>query len=168
MFRPISVLVLSALVVTSCGAVRESRVNPFNWFGRSESRPVATGDAANPLIPRRTTNIITRRKEDAPYAGTLIGEVSELLIERRPGGAVVRATGVSDRQGPFEVQLVPVAAETGNGVLTYELRGLQPPAARGTDLSRTLTAAVWLSDSELAEIGVIHVKGARNIRSVRR
>lgn len=168
MFRPISVLVLSALVLTSCGTVRESRINPFNWFGNSISRPVADGTAANPLIPRRNNSIFRRNEEDAAYAGSLIGEVSELLVERRPGGAVIRATGVSDMQGPFEVRLVPVAAETGNGVLTYELRGVQVAAARGSDWSRTLTAAVWLTDAQLAEVGVIHVKGARNIRSVRR
>lgn len=166
MIRPISAVVLSAILLAGCGTIRDSRANPFNWFGSSTARPVA-GDAANPLIPARRASVF-RKDEEAAYAGTLVGEVSELLVERRPGGAVIRASGVADQQGPFEVALVPVAAETGNGVLTYELRALQPPAPRGSDWSRTLTTAVWLTDAELANVAVIHVRGARNIRSVRR
>lgn len=168
MFRPISAVVLSAVLLSGCSAVRDSRVNPFNWFGSSTARPVATGEATNPLIPQRRAGFLRRDEGEAAYAGTLVGEVSELVVERRPGGAVIRATGVADRQGSFEVALVPLAAETGNGVLTYELRALQPPERRGSQWSRTLSAAVWLSDADLAEVGVIHVRGARNIRSVRR
>lgn len=168
MFKPVAVVLLSALVLTSCGTVRESRLNPFNWFGRSSSTPVAASDAeVNPLIPQRRASIF-RDDAEASYAGWDIGEVSELLVERRPGGAVIRATGVSDRQGPFEVRLVKIEEESDAQTLTYALRGIQPQGPRGTDWSRTLSAATWLTDNELAGIRTIRVRGARNVRSVRR
>ena len=45
-----SALLVSALVLGGCGAVRESRFNPFNWFGRADVQPVDTAQS-NPLIP---------------------------------------------------------------------------------------------------------------------
>lgn len=169
MFKPVAVVLLSALVLTSCGTVRESRLNPFNWFGRSTSTPVATVESdVNPLIPRRRASVFRNNESDAAYTGWDIGEVSEMLVERRPGGAVIRATGVSDRQGPFEVRLVKIEEESDAQTLTYALRGIQPRGPRGTDWSRTLTAATWLTDNELAGIRTIRVRGARNIRAVRR
>lgn len=168
MKKSLSVLLLSALVLTSCGGIRESRLNPFNWFGRSTSEPVAVDGEVNPLIPRRRAVSIFRRAEDETYRGSLVGEVTELLVERRPGGAVIRATGVTDRQGPFELRLVKVDAESNESVLTYEFRALQVPGPSGSELSRTYTAALWLTDQDLGTIREIRVKGLRNVRSSRR
>ena len=36
MFKPFTALLLASFVLSSCGTVRDSRVNPFNWFGRSQ------------------------------------------------------------------------------------------------------------------------------------
>lgn len=168
MMKPVAVLALSALILSSCGAARDSRLNPFTWFGRSQSTPVVTETDVNPLIPARRASLFTGSGEPAPYAGWDIGEVSELLVERRPGGAVIRATGISDRQGPYEVRLVRIGEESDATTLTYALRGIQTRGPRGSDWSRTLTAATWLTDNELAGIRTIRVKGARNMRSVRR
>lgn len=168
MIRPISVLVLSALILGGCATVRESRFNPFNWFGRSTSQPVvATDEGVNPLIPRRRS--IFQAREAAPYAGRPIGEISELLVERRPGGAVVRVTGVADRLGPWDVRIVAVDAETDEDTLTFDMRNLsQPGPSGGSDAARSVTAAIALTDQQLAGIREIRVKGARNIRTVRR
>jgi hypothetical protein len=164
----IKILVLSALVLSGCGTVRDSALNPFNWFGRSKSEPVATvQEDVNPLIPRRRDSIF-RSEGEAAYGGGLIGEVSELLVERRPGGAIIRATGIADRQGPFELRLVKVDDESDATTLTYDLRAYQQPGATGTARSRTVTTAIWLTDNELAGIRTIRVKGARNQRSTRR
>lgn len=168
MFKPVSSLVLAAILLTSCGAVRDSRLNPVNWFGRSESRPVAAvnGDV-NTLIPRGRESIF-RQEKDTSYRGTDMGEITELVIERRPGGAIVRATAVADYQGAFDVKLVKIDAESGQGTLTYAFRGLQPRAATGPAQSRTHTAAIWLTDNELLDVRLIQVKGRHNVRSVRR
>ncbi|SMC40400.1 MULTISPECIES: hypothetical protein [Primorskyibacter] len=168
MQKALSALVVSALVLASCGTIRESRLNPFNWFGRSQATVVTDGTGAvNPLIPRRRASIF--RPEAAAYSGQLIGEVSELLIERRPGGAVIRATGVSDRLGPFEAKLVKNDDETDADTLTYDMRAYQPanPTTQ-SDWPRTVTVAVYLTDQELRDIREIRVKSARKIQTSRR
>ncbi|WP_136441522.1 hypothetical protein [Pacificoceanicola onchidii] len=167
MKKSVSILVLSALVLTSCGTIRESRFNPLNWFGRSTSQPVATDGEVNPLIPRRAVSIFRDNGEEA-YRGSLIGEVTELLIERRPGGAIIRATGITNRQGPFDLRLVKVDAESDADTLTLDFRALQVPGPRGSDLSRTYTAALWMTDQDLFGVREIRVKGARNVRTSRR
>ena len=167
MVRVVGVLILSAMVLGSCTTVRDSRLNPFNWFGRSVSQPVASDVAVNPLIPRRAVSIFRSDRAES-YEGSRVGEVSELLIERRPGGAIIRATGVADRQGPFDLRLVEAEAESDADTLTYDLRAYQPRNRSGSDWSRTVTAAVWLTDDELAGIREIRVRGARNVQVSRR
>lgn len=167
MFKPIPVLVLSALVLTSCGAVRESRMNPFNWFGRSVSTPIAAETEVNPLIPKGRESIF-RPEQDTSYRGWDLGEVTELVVERRPGGAIIRATAVADYQGAFDLKLVKLEDESSPATLTYAFRGIQPRDAQGPVQARTHTVALWVTDNALAGVGTIQVKGARNIRSVRR
>ncbi|KUF11609.1 hypothetical protein [Pseudoponticoccus marisrubri] len=167
MTRSLSVLLLSALVLTSCGTVRDSRLNPMNWFGRSTAQPVATEGEVNPLIPRRRASIL-RPQQDDTYRGQLIGDVTELLVERRPGGAVIRATGVADYQGVYDVRLVKVDEESDAGTLTLDFRALQLRGPQGRPASRTVTAAVWLTDNELGAIRTIRVKSARTVRTSRR
>lgn len=165
--KPISVLVLSALVLTSCGTVRESRLNPFNWFGNAKSTPVEASEEINPLIPRRQESIF-RQSRDESYQGWAVEQVSDLRIERRPGGAIITAIGTPDQQGAFEVKLVKVEEESDAATLTYEFAALQPNARTGTVASRQVTAAVWLTDNELAGIRTIRVKAQRNVLSSRR
>lgn len=167
MFKPISVLLLSALILTSCGAARESRLNPFNWFGSSTSTPVATDGEVNPLIPAGRESIV-RPKKDTSYKGWEIGQVTELRIERRPGGAIIRATGVADQQGAFDLRLVKIDEDSTGATLTYAMRGIQPRGTQGSAASRTHSVAVWVTDNDLANVSVIQVKGARNIQTVRR
>lgn len=167
MFKAVSVLLLSALVVTSCGTVRDSRLNPLNWFGRSTSEPVAADATVNPLIPKRRASIF-RQEQDTSYRGWNVGEVTELLIERRPGGAIIRATGVTDYQGPFELKLIKLDEESDADTLSYALRAYQPRGAVGGVQSRKVTAALWLTDNDLAGIREVRVVGDRNARVVRR
>lgn len=167
MKRAVGVLILSALVLTSCGTIRDSRLNPLNWFGRGVSEAVAVDGEVNPLIPRRRASIF-RAEQDSAYTGQPIGQVAELLVERRPGGAVIRATGVADRQGPWEVRLVKDEAASDGDTLTYVMRAYQQPGGVGSDLSRTVTAAVWVTDADLLGIRTVRVVGARNAQVSRR
>lgn len=167
MNKPLSVLVLSALVLSSCSSFKESGFNPYNWYGESSSEQVASVEGVNPLIPQRRASIF-RAEKDTAYTGQTIGEVTELLIERRPGGAIIRATGVVNRQGSFDVRLVQNEAETTGTTAVYDFMAIQLRGSVGTDSSRTVTAAVWLTDNQLDGIREIRVKAARNVRSSRR
>lgn len=166
MNKPLSVLVLSALVLGGCG-FKESNYNPYNWYGDSTSEGVAVAEGYNPLIPKRRSSIF-RAEQDTSYRGQFVGEVSELLIERRPGGAIVRATGIVNRQGSYNVRLVQNEVETSETVATYDFKAMQLRGNVGTEASRTVTVAVWLTENQLEGIREIRVKAARNVRSSKR
>lgn len=168
----LSVLIVASIAVSGCATVRESRVNPFNWFGGSSSVPVAqTGGtgAANSLIPVKSDSIFRRDETEAVYAGWPVGTIGELLIERRPGGAIIRVTGIADRAGPFDVRIIEDTAQTSPSTLAYTLEALQSAGPRNTGAyARTVTAAIWLTDQELDGIREIRVTGANNALVTRR
>ena len=102
-------------------------------------------------------------------AGRPVETVTQLLIERRPGGAILRVTGVADRLGPFDVKLVEDEANPDPATLSYTLSALQQPGPRSTgEWARTVTAAVWLTDQDLAGISAIRVAGRTNVQVSRR
>lgn len=168
MFRPLTAMALSLVLVAGCATVRESRFNPLNWFGRGEAQPVASDqEGVNPLIPRRRS--IFQSQAEIPYQGRAVGEIAELLVERRPGGAILRVEGIADRQGPFDARLVPVPEDTDGQTLTFELRALQQPGPRATGPSaRSVIVGLALSDNDLFGIRTIRVRGARNVMTSRR
>lgn len=154
---PVSGLLILALVLAGCGRIRESRLNPFNWFGRSQPVAVAT---AEPAVPG---------KPDDPRI--LVAEVTEMEVARQPGGAIVRATGLPPTQGWWDAALVSEnGGEPVDGVLTYRFVVDQPREATrvSTPQSRAVTAAAYLSDIKLQGISQIVVLGAQNSRSSRR
>lgn len=152
---------LSALALpvalAGCGRLRESRINPFNWFGRSRETAVVVSD---PVVPGRP---------DDPRI--LVAQVTDMEVARQPGGAIVRASGLPPTQGWWDAALV---AENGgepvDGVLTYRFVVDQPHEVTrvSTPQSREVTAAAYLSDAKLANVSQIVVLGAENSRSSRR
>ncbi|MEL7091542.1 MAG: hypothetical protein AAFN94_07395 [Pseudomonadota bacterium] len=175
--RVLTVTVLTAaLTLSACAAVRDSRVNPFNWFGRGQSEPVAQTPAeeVNPLIPVRNDRRarLFRRNAEPEYLGAPIDQVSGLIVERVPGGAMIRASGISPFQGAYDVRLTPANddEEPVDGVLTYRLEVVQPFRARrgGPERVRTVTAARRLTDNQLAGVRTIRVEGVRNAQTSRR
>lgn len=170
-------LLVATLTVSACGTIRDSRINPFNWFGNSRSEPVRPDPRAqtNPLIPAeggRQGLFNSLREQAEVYTGSPVDQVSSLVIERVPGGAIVRASGISSYDGPYGVRLTP-ATEDGepvDGVLTYRLQAERPrDAGRTTSQQvRTVTAAVHLTDRELSQVRVIRVEGVRNAQSTTR
>lgn len=166
-----SALLISTLIVAGCGSVRESRFNPFNWFGRAQVEPVQDAEV-NPLIPTGGGGIslFGRRNVEVP-AGPLVAQVSDVTVSRIAGGALIRATAVSDTVGAFNVTLEPVNDGLPvDGVLTYELRAYTAPA--GTvpmpERARSHVAALRVSDSDLAAVRTIRVVAARNAATVAR
>lgn len=140
------VLILS---LAGCGAIRDSRANPLNWFGRSSDAPTRAVVAANDPRPLVT--------------------VTELRIAPSAGGAIIEARGLPPVQGWWGADLVPV--ESGEaGTLAYEFRAVPAPAARrvGPPQGRELVVAAFASDARLAGVRTIRVDGAGGARVARR
>jgi hypothetical protein len=55
--------------------------------------------------------------------------VLSMTVEPIPGGAVVRARGVTPTQGWWDAELVPQELDD-KGILVYEFRLLPPPTGR--------------------------------------
>lgn len=148
----LTIALTAVLVLTSCAAIRSSRLNPLNWFGRSqEARVVAAGGAV------------------AADSRPLVEQVLTLVIEPTPQGALVRATGLSPMQGYYDAELVARPVDE-NGVLVYDFRIKPPPEPKpvGTQRTREVTVAAALSNIALESISEIVVQGAGNARSSRR
>lgn len=153
---PIALLLVAALAVAGCGRIRDSRINPFNWFGRSAPAATVTTPAADqPADPR-----------------ALVAEVVAMDVTAQPGGAIVHATGLPPTQGWWRADLV--AANRGvpvDGVLSYRFVVEPPPASAArvsTPQSREVTAAVFVSTSDLEGVRSITVIGASGSRTSRR
>lgn len=189
------ILITACAALASCGSVRESRLNPVNWFGSSTSTSNETqttvnaeGDVVevNPLIGEnrrnpiqnvttRSTSVADRvslfgEKEEGPYLGTLVDQVTDLEIKRTTTGAIVTASGLTTRQGAYDVRLV--ARNDGfpvDGVLTLELRALQPiETIQGPERTRRVQAATPLSVQELGLVRTVQVVARSNTRTSRR
>ena len=189
------ILLVTSLVLMSCGTVRESRFNPINWFGSSTRSTNETGTVVaadgevvevNPLIgerkqsqiknvTNRSTSVADRASllaadDEEPYLGTMVDQVTSLEIQKTTTGAIVTVSGVTTRQGAYDVRLV--ALNNGaivDGVLTYELRALQPiQTAQGPERTRRIQAAAPISVQELELVRTVQVVARRNTRTSRR
>lgn len=151
MKRSVTAALVAVLVLTSCGAVRDSRLNPFNWFGRSQATETLTS-VPNQADPR-----------------LLVGDVVELTIEPYTGGAIIRATGVMESQGWWQAELVEVTGDDPTH-LTLDFRVLPPLTQTpvGTQRSREVTAALTVTPRRLEEITRVTVSGEQSARTARR
>ena len=158
MHKSISMLVISSVLLAGCG---QSRLNPLNWFGRAERVETVAAEDANPLIPRRRGMFA---REEAGYAGALVAVARDMKLERTPGGAILRVTGLAAAQGSWDVRLEETnEGEPVEGVLTYELRAIATPnAAVGGERTRLLTVATYVSDQQLATARSVQVVAAQN------
>ena len=151
---PLLAALMVVLTLGACGAIRESRFNPFNWFGRSER--------AEPVAPAAAQVVPGDAREQ-------VETVTALVIEQVSGGAIVRATGLAPRQGFWQAELVPRPLDE-NGALVFDFLVFPPPGqtAVSTPQSREITVAYFLSNFKLQEIGTITVQGKGGARSTRR
>lgn len=150
MTRPILAMIALSLVLAGCSGVRQSRINPLNWFGgsTSESRlgPVTLETDNRALVP----------------------SVTGLTIERTSSGALVRAEAQMPGQGWWDAALI--AENEGrpvDGVLTYRFVAAAPRGAVG-GRPQTLVVATPVSEYLLEEVVTVVVQGAGNSRSARR
>ena len=151
MKRPVTAALVAVLVLTSCGAARESRLNPFNWFGRSERVGTLT-----PVAEERDPRL-------------LVADVVTLSIEPYSGGAIVKATGVMESQGWWQADLVEVEGDDPSH-LVLDFRVLPPVTQTpvGNARAREVTAATTLTPRRLEDITRVTVQGERSARTTRR
>lgn len=156
-----TILVMLALTVGlgGCARVAESGLNPFNWFGRSELRRSS--------LDRDEAAKYVRPTDPRP----LVDQVVQMSVEPIPEGAILRATGLPATQGHWNAELVQVTGEgIDDGVLVFDFRLFPPPARSdaGTEFSRQVVVATYLSLVDLQGVGRIVVRGQRTERSVSR
>ena len=133
--------------LAACG----SRLNPINWFGR--------GEATEEIVPAGAV------ADPRP----LVPQVTGLVVDPHPSGAIVRATGLPTRQGWYDGALIRVPG-TEPGVLAYQLRAYPPhyQTLVSTPESRQLVVATFVNDDALAGVREIRVSGEFNALSARR
>lgn len=158
MQKPLIAALALLVTLSACGGVRESRLNPFNWFGRSEARASSSRENAEKFV---------RPGDQRP----LVDQVISMAVEQTPEGAILRATGLPPTQGYWDAELVRYEGEGAPaGVLVFDFR-LSPPFYRkdvGREYTREVVVAKMLTLNDLAGISRIVVRGARTERSARR
>lgn len=170
MRKSLALILAGTLVLAGCGGWRDSGMNPGNWFGKSKSTPVAVSadPDVNPLIPERKTKSIFAKAEKEDLS-VPVAQISDLRVEPTPTGAIIHVTAIAERQGAYQIELrrLPDAA---TGTLEYVFRVLYPEGttATGTPHSRTVQAAVTVTEQDMQGIRVIRVSGAKNARETRR
>jgi hypothetical protein len=142
----------AVMVLTACGSMRDSRLNPLNWFGGARE---AQADEFG--IPATIE------------ARPLVDQVLSMTIEQTPYGAIVRATGLSPTQGYYDAELVAREIDE-KGVLVYDFRLMPPPLRKpaGAQQTREVTVAASISNIKLEGVTQIVVQGANNARTSRR
>jgi hypothetical protein len=150
MNKPLITALCATLALGACSSIGSSRLNPFNWFGGDEET-VAVAPDQTPTDKR-----------------LLVSQVTEMQIEKMPGGVIIRATGLPPTQGYWDAELVARPVE--DGVAIYDFR-IFPPITQqiaSTTQSREVTVGAFLSNIKLEGVRQITVQGAANARTSRR
>ncbi len=153
MVRPLLALLALTMLLAGCATVRQSRMNPMNWFGSSRSEAPTLGPISTEVDNR-----------------AVVPAISALSIDRTSTGAIVRAEALMPTQGWWDPELIAETRHPVDGVMTYRFVAAAPrtPMPAGNEQSRTLVAAVPLSEAQLEVIRRIVVNGSGNSRSVNR
>ena len=148
--RPILTLALCGLLA-GC----DSAYNPVNWFGGGDPAEVALTEDGLPVDPR-----------------PLVDQVTGVVVERTPGGVILRATGLPPTLGYWNAALVPADPDLRpdeNGVLVLDFRALPPalPQPVGAPATREIVVGYFLTTQTLRGLRTVRVQGERNARDVR-
>lgn len=163
MGRQLATLLILTLALGGCGQIRDSRVNPFNWFGGAQQ-------AAPTLTP--SGGYAVAAQDPRP----LVAEVTGLRVQPVQGGALITATGLPPTQGWWGAELLAEPLPQAEGLLAapQELRFrfvLAPPFTPqdvSIPQSREVSVGLFLSHQALRGISRITVTGASNGLSVSR
>ncbi len=153
MKKPQVAALTGLLLLGACSGYSQSNWNPVNWFGGSNEVTVAeaTLDVGTASDPR-----------------PLVDQVLTMTVERYPGGAIVRATGLPPTQGYWAGDLIEESFEDGR--LTFRFVVLPPvePKRVSTQASREIEVGTSVPQIKLDSVREIIVVGAQNARSSRR
>lgn len=150
------------VALASCGGARESgRSGWFGWFGKRAEAPSLAPPGGYP--------------EEVDSRG-LVRRITEVRLDRAPGGAVVTALALPPTVGWHSAELVPeTTSQTGRpvpegGTLTLQFRVAPPlsPQPAGSARAREISASTFLTDQDLAGVRVVAVRGVENRQSARR
>ncbi len=163
MLRPLALGLCLTLSVAGCQRVSSSGLNPLNWLGNPQvqaNAPVVTAET-QPLVPAGAL-------APPPDTRELVPDITGVVIEQTPDGAIIRATGVAPTQGYYNAQLVLQSFE--NGVLTYELRAEEPSGgvSVGSIASRTLNVATSVAGATLDAVRTVRVVGGATTQVISR
>ncbi|MEO8531565.1 MAG: hypothetical protein ABI459_10090 [Deltaproteobacteria bacterium] len=153
--RRIFLVGLAGATLASCGRIKDTKLNPRNWFGKSSARRVK-------LSPEELAAVDNRG---------IVEQISTLSIEPTKGGAIIRATGVPPVQGYFDGELVPVTLENADPaelVYVFRVDGPWGEKRASSQASREVVVAVFLSNIKLEGIRRITVQTAQNSRTLSR
>lgn len=148
MRKPLIVVLALTLALGACGRIRDSRLNPFNWFE-------ARATQVERVEPQADATAADER--------ALMAQVTHVTFDPYPGGVILRATGLPPTQGWWSAELVARPLDE-DGVQVYDFRVFAPPGAPdvGPARSREITAAVSIPDIRMAQIRRVVVQGASN------
>lgn len=174
--RAIFALLSLTIVLTACAetnrgvgkrmkdfGINPSSLNPRNWFGRSEEEKVAD---PTPPGEERELSYAERTGDVRP----LVEEVLDVTVEAVPGGALLRARGVSLMQGYWQPALKVSRDDSDNDTLAFRFIAMPPPEDLpvGTPESREILVAQFLSFEVIEGVRDIVVIARTNRRTVRR
>lgn len=142
------------LLLSACGSGDRTWYNPFGWFGGSDEADVTLLDAT-----------MGTDKDERP----LVAQVLTMSVDRMPGGAIIRATGLPPTQGYWAADLIQEDTVE-DGRLTFRFVIIPPldAAPVSTQPSREVVVATSVTDRDLEGIREIVVLGQNNARSTRR
>jgi len=139
--------------LAACGGLRDSKLNPRNWFGKSKQQTV-TATTANVTDPR-----------------SLVAQVIAMKVDRVPDGAIVSAVGLPATQGYYQAELVPLNdGKPVKGTLKFEFRLLAPSTTHPTGAPRAREVLVGhaVSSQDLKGVRRIKVIAQQNSRTAKR
>ncbi|MCY3982987.1 MAG: hypothetical protein OXD29_09130 [Roseovarius sp.] len=168
----ILVLAFSAILVAACGRDKAEESNDAEGgnplIDTKPRKGVFGGNSRSQENEEGSILDIIRQKREV-YKGTLVTEVTEINLEHTGIGAIVRASGVSSRQGAHDVRLVRVSEMPVDGIMSYELRALHPlTTPQGSKNTRAFQAGDYLNSEELEQIDEIRVSGRNGVRAYHR
>ena len=152
-----TIILLGALgAVAACGGSRAPATDEDDVLARTE-------DSNRRGLLSRAFGFGRDRGPSTPAEQPLVQRVLRVELERLPGGAILKATGLPPTQGHFDANLTLIEGE-GDRVLTYAFR-LTPPTAPqrvSTQASREVVAGLFISSQDLAGVREVRVVGAEN------
>lgn len=156
-------LVISG-ALAGCGTLTGSANSSAGSFGSGGSSASAGSSGSGSFgTPRNEPQQVVDKRTVAADGRRLIAVLKDARLERTRDGAIIRATGVADRQGYYDAVLFSPTRmqpdETGTLLLEFRAREPQFPTPVSTEWSRTITVGAFVSNPRLAKIRRIVVAG---------